>query len=127
MKPKRPIILYEGEKFTIECAIRKGGSSESQDFLDSMSIADKAKIIKVIKRLANVGRIINTEQFKKVEGKIWEFKYYQTRIFMYYCARQRVVLTNGFYKKGDKIPKEEIKRANQIMNEYNEIKGGMEP
>ena len=126
MKRKEPIVLYEGIKYIVECAIRMSGSSESEDFLDSMTVPDRAKIMKLIKRLANVGRIYNKEQFEKIEGKIWQFKHYQTRILMYYLAGQRFALTHGYYKKGKRTPKPEIERANQIMNEYDEIRKGME-
>lgn len=112
--------------FTVECAIRKNGSSESENFLGSMTVADKAKIMRIIKRLANKGKIFNIQQFNKLDKKIFEFKHYQTRILMYYCPNYRFALTHGFYKKGKKAPKVEIKRANQIMNEYDKIREEME-
>ena len=124
MREKKPIILYRGVKFTVECAIRKNGSSESKVFLDSLSKTDRAKIFRIIKRYADIGHIYNKQQFKKVEGKIWEFKHYQTRILMYNCGKQRIALTHGYQKKVKRIPRKEIERANQIMNEYEEIKKG---
>lgn len=125
MKLRKPIIFFRGQKFIVECAIREDGSSDSKAFLDSMDIKKRAKIVKLIERFADFGVIHNKEQFKKVEGKIWEFKHFQTRILMYHCAIQCIALTTGFFKKGNKIPKTKIDRANQIMNEYNKIREGM--
>ena len=126
MQKKRPIILYEGQKFRVECAIRKNGTCESKEFLDSLDNSNRVKIIKIIKHFAQRGLISNREKFKKVEGtNFWEFKEFQLRILMYYCATRSVVaLTHGFRKKGDRIPKPMIERAEQIKAEYDEIREG---
>jgi phage-related protein len=120
--PLEPIIFYEGERFIVECAIRSNGTSESETFLDNLSKPLRAKIIKIIKRYADVGWVRNSEQFKKVESDIWEFKEFQRRILMYHCARGRIALTHGFIKKGDRIPKTQTDRAKQIMLEYNQVR-----
>ena len=122
MHQKKRIILLRGPHFTVECAIRKNGRCESKNFLDSLNRPERAKIIKIIKRLADYGVVHNREQYKKVEGNIWEFKEYQTRILMYHCARGCIALTNGFFKKGKRIPSEQIKRAITIQGEYDQIR-----
>lgn len=119
-----PIVFYEGQRFIVECAIRSNGISESRRFLDDLNKPLRAKIVKIIKRFADAGWIRNSEQFKKVEGAIWEFKEFQRRILMYYCAPGCTALTHGFKKKGNRIPKGQIDRAKQIMLEYDEIRKG---
>lgn len=45
------------------------------------------------------------------------------RIFCFFDRGQLIVLANGFQKKTQKTPKQEIKKALQIKQEYeNEIK-----
>jgi phage-related protein len=122
----KPKTFYTGVIFTVECAIKANGASESYDFIRNLDNLQKAKITALIKRFADHGRISNKEQFKKVEGDLWEFKNYQTRVIMYYSGKGQITLTNGFIKKTDKIPKSEIDRAYRIKEE-NEIvkkKGG---
>lgn len=126
MIPKQPIKYLVGDKFTVECAIRRNGECPSKDFLDSLDNLNRAKIAKIIKKFANVGKVWNTEQFKKIEGTdFWEFKSFQIRIPMYHCSRGKVALTHGFKKKGDKIPEGQIEKAKLIREEYNSIRGGM--
>jgi phage-related protein len=125
--PVRPIIHYEGTRFIVEGAISANGECESKVFLDSLRDAERAKIFKIIKRLADFGVIHNREQFKKVEGDFWEFKEFQRRILMYYLPNRRIVLTHGFIKKVDKIPKAEIDRAKAIMREYNKLRERFKP
>lgn len=120
----KPIVFYRGQVYVVECAIRLNGSCESEAFLDGLDNKLKAKIVRIIKRLADFGHIRSREQFKKVEGEIWEFKEFQTRIPMYHCAPGCIALTHGFVKKTKKMPKSELRRAEQIMLEYNEVRKG---
>jgi phage-related protein len=120
----RPIILYEGQCFTVEYAIQKNGNSESKAFIELLDLKLKAKIIGIIKRFAEKGKIYNKEQFRKVEGKLFEFKHYQTRVIMYHCSKGRVALTHGFIKKTKNTPREEIERASRIMAEYDDLRKG---
>lgn len=114
----KPIILYTGQEFVVEFAIQLSGISDSYNFFQDLERKKKARILRVIKRYADFGKINNREQFRKVEGDLWEFKNYQTRIIMYHCTRGVIALTNGFIKKGDRIPPAEISRANRIKQEY---------
>lgn len=118
----RPIILYKGAKFIVECAIQENGTSPSLDFLNSLNARKKAKIFRIIKRFADFGSITNKDLFKKVEGELWEFKNYQTRLIMYHCGCGAIALTHGFTKKGQKIKKKHITRANRIKQEYQTIR-----
>lgn len=120
----RPIIAYKGQSFIVEYAIQKNGNSDGKTFIESLDVKLKAKIFGVIKRFADVGTIHNNQLFKKVEGKLFEFKHYQTRVIMYHCAKGRIALTHGFLKKSKNTPRVEIDRANRILVEYDEIRKG---
>ncbi len=123
--PKKPILLYQRQRFNVEYAIRGNGISKSKDFIDQLDNVQKAKILKIIERYADKGKIWNKEKFNKVEGDIWEFKDFQTRVLMYHCARGCIALTHGFIKKRGRTPKSQIKRANQIKREYEDVRRGM--
>jgi len=126
MIPARPIIYVIGERFTVECAICLNGECPSKDFLHSLDNLNRAKIVKIITKFAKVGKIWNTEQFKKIEGTdFWEFKCFQIRVPMYHCSRGIIALTHGFRKKGDKIPEGQMEKTKRIREEYNSIRRGM--
>ncbi len=122
----KPILLLEGSWCRVECAIRKNGKSESKAFLDDLPIPDRAKILKVVKRYANFGVIHNKEQFRKVEGDIWEFKGSRIRVFMYHRGEGSIALTHGFMKKTRKTPRTQVERAFRIKNEYESIRKAYE-
>lgn len=103
----------------MELAITSNGKCPAKKFLDGRSNLDKAKILRIIKRLADEGKVTNREQFKKIEGEdFFEFKNFQIRMPCYFHADGRVIITHGFIKKSDSIPPEQINRMKRIRYEY---------
>ena len=66
--PKRE-VLYRGKFHTVELAVTANGRCPGKKFLDSLSKVDREKILRIIKRLADEGKVANREQFKKIEGE----------------------------------------------------------
>jgi len=112
-------ILYRGKFHTVELAITGNGRCPGKKFLDSLSKVDREKILRIIKRLADEGRVTNREKFKKIEGEeFFEFKDSQIRMPCYFLADGRVIITHGFLKQRDSIKPEEIDRMIRIRDEY---------
>ena len=114
----RPVEI-KGHKRIIAYAMLRNGKCPAKDFLENLNRSDRATLAKFLvlfRRMANEGIIQNKQQYRKVQGEIWEFKRYQHRIGCYQDGRI-LVLTHGFIKKRDKWPKEELKRANRIAQE----------
>ena len=110
-------VLYRGKFHTVELAVTANGRCPAKKFLNGLS--KKAKILRVIKRLADEGKVTNPEQFKKIEGEdFFEFKNFQIRMPCYFHADGRVIITHGFPKKEDRIRPEEIERMKRIRDEY---------
>ncbi len=114
--------LHVGEVFIVELAVRSDGSCPAKEYLDDLfrrSKNDWEKIIRSIKRLADVGKVSNPEHFKKIEGTdFWEFKSSQIRMPCFFLPGSVVVITHGFFKKEDRIRKPQIERMKAIRNEY---------
>jgi hypothetical protein len=116
--PKRE-VLYKGKFHTVELAITANDRCPAKKFLNGLSKDDRAKILRVIKRLADEGKIANREQFKKIEGEnFFEFKNFQIRMPCYLHTGGRIIITHGFIKKEDSIRPEEIDRMKRIRDEY---------
>lgn len=117
-KGKKVIVLYEGDSHSIELAITEDGECPAKDFLDGLPEGKKAQVLRIIKRLADLGKIHHREQFKKVEDDFYEFKYFQIRMPCFFLPNRRVVITHGFIKKGDRIGEGQILRMKRIRKEY---------
>lgn len=110
-------IVCTGAQRTIEYAVLADGSMPARDSLESLTPRDKARVLVLFERLAEHGRIASREQFKKVEGtEFWEFKRFQTRVICFFLPKGRVILTNGFIKKRDRIDPSDIAIARDIKD-----------
>ena len=63
--PKRE-VLYQWKFYEVELAITTNGRCPAKKFLNSLSKDDRENILRVIKRMADEGKVINREQFKKI-------------------------------------------------------------
>ncbi|MEJ5328603.1 MAG: type II toxin-antitoxin system RelE/ParE family toxin [Desulfobaccales bacterium] len=117
----RPTILYRGSFYTVELALTLNGSCPAREFLNGLTAEKRAKILALIRRLADQGRINDREKFKKIEGtEFFEFKDFQTRMPCFFQPGGRLIITHGFIKKKDKIPASELEKARSIRAEYNQ-------
>jgi hypothetical protein len=78
------------------------------------------KTVRLIQEFANRGEIRNQEKFR-LEGKpIYAFKSFQVRILCFYlpnAPRRTLVLTHGFIKKSDNLPRAQIEETKRIFLE----------
>ena len=107
---------------TIEFYRTETGRVPIEEFLDTLSDKIVQKIIAVIE-LVETERIVPTKFFKKLtdtelyECRIrWESNIY--RLFCFFDANDKVVITNGFTKKTQKTPQREIDRAKKYRRDY---------
>jgi phage-related protein len=96
------------------------------DFMESLDLKTREKIY----YNARKAQVVNdSELFKKLDDFIWEFrtnynKNYRLLAFWDKTENETtlVLATHGFVKKTQKTPKNEIKRAEEIRNQYFEQK-----
>jgi len=106
-------IIFHGEYFL--------------DFYKNLDVKVKLKIQYVFELIKQVDRV--PEKFLSpmtgYEG-LFEIRIeYQSNIYRVFCCFDEgrlVVLFNGFQKKTEKTPKEEIERAMRLKKEYYELK-----
>lgn len=96
---------------------------DAKHFLDELDEKARAKIIYNIWKARSTN---DKELFKKLQDEIWEFrtKYNKTyyRLLAFWDKTDKsdtvVISTNGLIKKTDKIPKNEIERAENLRETY---------
>lgn len=92
------------------------------DFFESLKSSDKAKILSLFQRFGDAGRISNKEKFKKVAGEIWEFKSFQLRFLGSFRPGGVFVLASGLRKKKDRHKPKDLRRAEMILAEHDQLK-----
>jgi len=98
-----------------------------EDFLTTQPIKVQNKIFKILEAIETLERIPTT-YLKQIIGSsglyeariqlgsdIW-------RVFCFFDSGKLVILLNGFQKKTQKTPKQEIAKAEKLMTEYYESK-----
>ncbi len=99
------------------------GSSPIEDFLDSLAGKQAQKVLWVLQLVEELD-VIPRQYFKKLvdsEG-IWEFRIQFGndifRLLGFYDGGALLILTNGFAKKTQKTPQQEIPLAIRRKEEY---------
>ena len=97
------------------------------DFYKDLDVKVKTKIQYVFELIKQVDRVL--EKFlAPMTGYngLFEIRIeYQSNIYRIFCCFDKgllVVLLNGFQKKTQKTPKDEIERAMRLKNEYFQLK-----
>lgn len=98
------------------------------DFFDALKPEAKKKFNWTLKLIAILDRV-PAKYFKHMEGSsgIYEIRVEVGsdiyRVFSFFDKGQLVVLVNGFQKKSQKTPKNEIDLAEKLKKEYFDEKG----
>lgn len=79
------------------------------------------KIIWTLELIEDLERVPD-KFLKNIDGELYEIRVKQGsnifRIFSFFDSGKLIILANGFQKKTNKIPRNEIKKAKQIISEY---------
>jgi phage-related protein len=113
-------LVYEGEIFKVEFYVRPSGEAPAEEWLESTSESMQQKFAALFSWLGDQGKIWNERKFKHLteSDQIFEFKADDGRVLCFFFFGKRVILTNGFKKKGDKTPRGEIDRAEMLKHEF---------
>jgi hypothetical protein len=112
------LIAYRGRKFTIEWYCDVSGYSQAREFAESLDDAEKRKLALLFSALGDIGRIHNKEKFRNEGDKIYAFKPQPHRFLSFFFEGGKVIITNAFTKKKDKLPPGEKEKALKCMKDY---------
>ena len=98
------------------------GSEPAKEFLNSLDIKMRAKMVKEIELLAVNGPELREPYSKSIGDSIFELRAKVgtdiTRILYFFFVGRKIILTNGFIKKTTKTPPSEKEKAKQYRAEY---------
>lgn len=103
--------------------ITKSGKKPVQKFLDQLNEKQVSKVLWVLKFIRDHEKVPR-QYFKKLinTDDLWEVRVVQgNNIFRFLCffdGDKLIVVTNGFQKKTQKTPKQEIALAEKRKKEY---------
>jgi hypothetical protein len=109
--PKRDLIAYEGPAFTIEWYWTALGRSPAREYFEALSEDRQDDLLMLLKRMGDLGRIFDKTKFRNEGDQIFAFKPQPDRYLCFFTAGGKIIITNAFVKKSDKLPATEKQRA----------------
>ena len=114
---KFEVVLYE--KANGECPV--------EEFITSLDMKMQAKMIGLLELLEEKGNQLREPYSKSIDDGIFELRCKVgnniTRILYFFYYEGKIILTNGFVKKTQKTPTEEIKLAKERRSDFEERMG----
>ncbi len=120
----RPIqedyILYQGKKFQVEFYFSEKGQLPAKEYFDSSDQEVRIKLLALVKYISEEGRIFDENKFRLVDRKekIYEFKPHADRFFNFFYEGGKIIITNAYRKKGQKVDPRELSRAIRLKQDY---------
>ena len=111
-------IAYSGDAFTIEWYFDVKQYSEALEYYRSLSKDERIQLLKLFKRMGDVGKIQDKTKFRSEGDKIYAFKPQPDRFLCFFYEDKKIIVTNGFRKKQDKLPLNEKEKALNKRNEF---------
>ncbi len=109
-------------EFEIVFYNKPDGSEPAKEFLLSLDKKLRAKTVMLIELLAENGSALREPYSKHLVDGIFELRAKVStdisRVFYFFVFGKKIVLTNGFIKKTQKTPKNEIELAKKYRNDY---------
>ncbi len=76
------------------------------------------KFLKLVRLMAEVGRIFDKTKFRNEGDQIFAFKPQPDRFLCFFFTGRRIVVTNAFHKKSQKLPEQEKGRALRAKRDF---------
>ncbi|MBR4576027.1 MAG: type II toxin-antitoxin system RelE/ParE family toxin [Clostridia bacterium] len=103
------------------------GTYPIQDFIESLDIKMKTKVLWTVKVFEQFGTELREPYSKYLRDDIFELRVKVgsdiSRVLYFFFDGNKAILTHGFIKKKDKTPPGEIDRAIKYRREYFSRKG----
>lgn len=114
-------------KFKVIFYEKENGDCPIEEFMNSLDIKMRAKMIGLLELLEEKGIQLREPYSKILEDGIFEIRCKVgnniSRVLYFFYFEGKIVLTNGFTKKTQKTPIEEIKLAKKYRADFKERMG----
>ena len=115
---KKQFIAYQGEIFSIEWYFDDRGKSVVLDYYEELSTKQKERLLYLFYMLGDTGKIRSEEKFRYEGDQIYAFKLAPDRFLCFFSEGAKIIVTNAFEKKSDKMPPREKQKALAAKKDY---------
>lgn len=101
---KPEYVAYSGTEFTIEWYFDSRGRSQAWEYFQDLPDDRQDEALALFRRMAEHGRIFDIRKFRSEGDKIFAFKPQPDRYLCFFFVGRKIVITNAFEKRGQKLP-----------------------
>ena len=109
-------------KFSVEFYKNEKGEKPAKEFILSQNAKMKAKLFATIDLLEEYGNELKMPHSKPIGDGIFEIRAKIgsdiTRVLYFFYYEGRIIMTNGFAKKTQKTPQEQIEKAKKYRQMF---------
>src|SRR5262245_38029146 len=102
-EPEKDRVAYQGPAFTIEWYWDLQGRSLPLDYFETLSEKRQDKLLMLLKRMGDFGRIFDKTKFRSEGDQIFAFKPKPDRFLCFFVGSRKNIISNAFVKKSDKL------------------------
>ena len=114
--------------YSVEYYEKEDGTYPAEEFILSKDKKMQAKLFMALEFLEEKGPLLREPYSKSLGDGIFEVRAKQgsdiSRVLYFFVVDKRIILTNGFVKKTQKTPTNEIERAKRYRKDYQTRKEG---
>ncbi|MCL1992673.1 MAG: type II toxin-antitoxin system RelE/ParE family toxin [Spirochaetes bacterium] len=121
---KDSCLIYNGSKFSVKWYYDKDGKSVAFDYFEKSAEEQQDKFLILVKKMGDFGKIYDITKFRSEGDGIYAFKPQPDRYLSFFTEGREIIVTNGFRKKTDKLPKNEKELAIRCRQDYLARKAG---
>ena len=111
-------IAYKGEKYIIEWYFTAKGDSQPLQFFEDLPAVEQQRLFHIIKRLGDFGFVSDTTKFRNEGDEIYAMKPQPSRFLSFFYQGDKIIITNAFTKKAQKLRKQDKDRAINARADY---------
>lgn len=117
-KRKKEFIAYGGEHFTIEWYYDDKGKSQALEYFEQLDEKRQDKVFYLFRRMGDHGEIKDTTKFRNEEDGVFAFKPQPDRFLCFFVKGNKIIVTNAFEKRQDKLDRAQKNRALAYKSDY---------
>ncbi len=124
MNPVIERIITGTEADIFVCVVN--GRSQVKEYIELLDKKTLNRLVALLKRFSETGKIHNVEQFRHEKDGIFAFKANQARTLCFFFpdqSKKSIILTNAYTKKTKKMPLKEFDKAVAIRSQILNTKG----
>lgn len=104
-------VAYEGNEFQIEWYYSPNGESQALEYYMSLNPSERKRVLQLFKVMGDTGKIYDITKFRSEGDKVYAFKPQPHRFLSFFLEGEKIIVTNAFWKKQDKMPDNEKLKA----------------